>query len=132
MEQSWTLAIFPSMGRLQRAAAGKKDVWNALLPDGDSRRSADNIIRGQGSMTSLPFIFAVMATIFNPDTMIAGGGVMEMADFPKGEFEHEVAKATGKDVMEYGFDYVYSEPFSGKGVIGAAIFARQRLEKGKK
>ena len=77
-------------------------------------------------------IFAVMATIFNPDTMIAGGGVMEMADFPKGEFEHEVAKATGKDVMEYGFDYVYSEPFSGKGVIGAAIFARQRLEKGKK
>lgn len=73
--------------------------------------------------------FAVMATIFNPDTMIAGGGVIEMKDFPKKEFEQEVAKATGKDVMEYGFDYVYSKPFSGKGVIGAAIFARERIKK---
>lgn len=76
-------------------------------------------------------IFAVMATIFNPDTMIAGGGVIEMADFPKEEFEREVAKATGKDVMEYGFDYAYSKAFYGKGVIGAAIFARGRIEKRK-
>ena len=54
-----------------------------------------------------------------------------MADFPKEEFEREVAKATGKDVMEYGFDYAYSEAFSGKGVIGAAIFARGRIEESK-
>lgn len=74
-------------------------------------------------------IFAVMATIFNPDTMIAGGGVIEMANFPKEEFEREVAKATGKDVMEYGFDYAYSKAFPGKGVIGAAIFAREKIGK---
>ena len=73
-------------------------------------------------------IFAVMATIFNPDTMIAGGGVIEMKDFPKEQFEQEIEKATGRDVMEYGFDCVYSEPFPGKGVIGAAIFARERMK----
>lgn len=72
-------------------------------------------------------IFAVMATIFNPDTFVAGGGVIEMEGFPREEFEREVAKMTGKDVMEYGFDYVYSKAFPAKGVIGAAIFAREKM-----
>lgn len=72
-------------------------------------------------------VYAVMATIFNPDTVIVGGGVPEMADFPKEEFENEVNRNTGKDVMSYGFDYLYSQEFVGKGVIGAAVFARMRL-----
>ena len=71
-------------------------------------------------------VCAVMTTIFNPDTLIMGGGVIEMADFPKEEFEAEVNRNTGKDVMYYGFDYLYSKEFVGKGVIGAAIFARKR------
>ena len=72
-------------------------------------------------------IYAVMATIFNPDTMIVGGGVPEMKDFPKEEFEREVNKNTGTDVMYYGFDYLSSREFVGKGVIGAAVFARRKL-----
>lgn len=74
------------------------------------------------------YIYAVMATIFNPDTIIVGGGVPEMADFPREEFERAVNENTGRDVMAYGFDYLYSKEFVGKGVIGAAVFARQRLE----
>ena len=73
------------------------------------------------------YIYAVMATIFNPDTIIVGGGVPEMADFPREEFEKAVNENTGRDVMAYGFDYLYSKEFVGKGVIGAAVFARQRL-----
>ena len=72
-------------------------------------------------------VYAIMATIFNPDSIIVGGGVPEMKDFPKKQFEEEVHAATGRDVMSYGFDYVYSKPFVGKGVIGAAIFARKQL-----
>lgn len=59
--------------------------------------------------------------------MIVGGGVPEMKDFPRDTFEKQVNLLTGKDVMSFGFDYVYSQPFSGKGIIGAAIFARSLL-----
>lgn len=72
-------------------------------------------------------VYAIMATIFNPNTIIVGGGIPEMKDFPKEQFEKDVNAATGKDVMSYGFDYIYSTPFTGKGVIGAAIFARKQL-----
>lgn len=73
------------------------------------------------------YIYSIMATIFNPDTLIAGGGVIEMKDFPRADFERMVNEKTGTDVMSYGFRYVYSEPFVGKGVIGAAVFARRRM-----
>ncbi len=72
-------------------------------------------------------VYAIMATIFNPDTIIVGGGVPEMADFPRKDFERAVNQNTGKDVMAYGFDYLYSKEDVGKGVIGAAVFARMRL-----
>ncbi|MDO4174205.1 MAG: allose kinase [Eubacteriales bacterium] len=71
-------------------------------------------------------IYAVMATIFNPNSMIVGGGVMEMKDFPREDFEEAVNAETGTDVMSYGFQYIYSKPFVGKGVIGATLFARSR------
>lgn len=72
-------------------------------------------------------VYAIMATIFNPDTIIVGGGVMEMKDFPREAFEEAVNRNTGRDVMSYGFEYVYSKEFMGKGVIGAAVFARSRM-----
>lgn len=72
-------------------------------------------------------VYAVMATIFNPNTMIVGGGVPEMADFPRKEFEKAVNENTGRDVMSYGFNYLYSQDYVGKGVIGAALFARMRM-----
>ena len=74
-------------------------------------------------------IYAIMATIFNPDALIIGGGIPEMKDFPKEQFEKEINASVGKDVLSYGFDVIYSTPFVGKGIIGAAIFARKMLLK---
>ena len=76
---------------------------------------------------SCAHVFAVMATIFNPEVMVIGGGVMEMPGFPRERFEQEVNAATGKDVMSYGFRYVYSEDVESKGVVGAALFARRKM-----
>ena len=73
------------------------------------------------------YVYAVIATIFNPAAMVVGGGVMEMKGFPRHDFEKMVNELTGRDVMQYGFNFVYSQEFIGKGVIGAAIFARKRL-----
>lgn len=72
-------------------------------------------------------VYAVVATMFNPDTIVVGGGVPEMDDFPRASFEHEVNEHTGRDVMAYGFDYVYSRKDAGKGVIGAALFAGMQM-----
>lgn len=76
---------------------------------------------------SCAHVFAVMATIFNPEVMVVGGGVMEMPGFPRKAFEQAVNEATGKDVMMYGFRYVYSEDVESKGVVGAALFARRKM-----
>lgn len=73
-------------------------------------------------------VYALMATIFNPDTLVVGGGVTEMDGFPKEQFEMAVNENTGRDVMAYGFDFLYSKEFVGKGVIGAAVFARKQLQ----
>lgn len=72
-------------------------------------------------------VYAVVATIFNPDTIVVGGGVPEMADFPREAFEREVNAHTGRDVMAYGFNYIYSQKYDGKGVIGAALFAERQM-----
>ncbi len=78
---------------------------------------------------SCSHVFSVMATIFDPDTIIYGGGVIDLEDFPMEEFEQLVKKNTGLDVMSYGFDFIYSRPFTEKGIIGSAIFAEQMIDK---
>ena len=76
---------------------------------------------------SCSHVFSVMATIFNPDAIIAGGGVIEMDGFPREQFEKMVNENTGLDVMKYGFDYIYSKPNADKGIVGAAIFADRMM-----
>lgn len=82
----------------------------------------------QDFIKACAYVYAVVATIFNPAAMVIGGGVMEMKDFPRERFELDVNDLTGKDVMMNGFQYVYSQRFVGKGVIGAALFARKQME----
>ena len=81
----------------------------------------------QDFLYSCSHVFSVMATIFNPVSVVAGGGVLEMEGFPRKQFEKLVDQNTGLDVMTYGFRYVYSRPCTDKGIIGAALFAEKRM-----
>ncbi|MGI6117715.1 MAG: allose kinase [Bilifractor sp.] len=69
-------------------------------------------------------ICSVMATIFNPSFLILGGGIIEMKAFPKERMRRDILMHVGKDVLNYGFQFVFSDNVKEKGVIGAAIFAR--------
>lgn len=69
-------------------------------------------------------VFATMATIFNPNVIIAGGGVIEMPGFPREDFERMVYDHTSTDVMHYGLRIIYSAPLAEKGIFGAAIAGR--------
>lgn len=82
----------------------------------------------QEFLYSCSHVFSVMATIFNPDTVIAGGGVLEMESFPREQFEQLVKKNTGLDVMGYGFDLLFSKSNAEKGIVGAAIFAERMMK----
>ena len=82
----------------------------------------------QEFLYSCSHVFSVMTTIFNPDTVIAGGGVLGMEGFPREQFEEMVRQDTGLDVMSFGFDLLFSQSSSDKGVVGAAIFAEQMMK----
>ena len=72
-------------------------------------------------------VFSIMATIFNPDTIVYGGGVIDMESFPHEKFVQLVKENTGLDVMNFGYDFIYSTPDKDKGIIGSALFAEQML-----
>ncbi len=78
---------------------------------------------------SCSHVFSVMATIFDPNAIVYGGGVIDLDGFPRDRFEALVKENTGLDVMSYGFDLIYSSPDNEKGIIGSAIFAEQMLDK---
>ncbi len=68
-------------------------------------------------------IFAVMITIFDPDAVVAGGGVLEMKGFPREEFERRIEETTGRDVMQFGRRICYSQSNESGGIFGAACYA---------
>lgn len=103
----------------------KKYYPDTIIDDVFTKHKDDKIIKD--FIKACAYVYATISTIFDPATMIVGGGVMEMKDFPRQEFERDVNELTGKDVMKKGFAYVYSQNFVGKGIIGAALFARTRM-----
>lgn len=100
----------------------KKYYPDTCIDDLFTKHKDDVVMRN--FIRSCAYVYAIVATIFNPAAIIVGGGVMEMKDFPRAYFEAAVNEMTGKDVMKKGFKYVYSQKYVGKGIIGAAILAR--------
>lgn len=107
-----------------------KRIWQEQFPDTDFGRlftehGETDILKEFVYCCALPF--AMLGTIFAPDVYIAGGGVLEMADFPKNYFEQCLREQAGHAVTEGGIDLRYSREDQEKGIIGGAIYARSGM-----
>ena len=66
---------------------------------------------------------ATEVNILNPDCMLVGGGVVEMADFPKELLERKIREHTRKPYPEKTLKLIFAEDTQHKCVIGAAVHA---------
>lgn len=72
---------------------------------------------------------AVLTTIFNPDFLVLGGGIIEMQGFPREKLEIEIKREAGKAVASMEMKFIYADRLPERGVIGAAYFAEEYWKK---
>jgi len=77
---------------------------------------------------NLAMPIATEANILDPDTIILGGGVLFMKDFPKEELVAEIKKHLRKPFPYGTVKFVYAEHTQQSGVLGGAYLIKQRLE----
>lgn len=66
---------------------------------------------------------AIEATIFDPDHIIIGGGVINMVNFPKDLLIEKIKKNTRQPLPSNELKIIFAENSQENGVIGAAIYA---------
>lgn len=71
---------------------------------------------------------AAEINILNPDRIVLGGGVLAMESFPRELLEEHIRRHTRKPLPERNLHFIYSENSDTGGVIGAALYAKSRLE----
>ena len=71
---------------------------------------------------------ATEINILDPDFVLLGGGVPAMESFPRDELNARIFARARKPFPADGLSILYVEDEDAKGVIGAALYARQRLE----
>lgn len=71
---------------------------------------------------------AAEINILNPDYMIVGGGVVNMKDFPKEFLIEKIHEHTRKPYPEQSLQLVLAEDEEKKSVIGAAVYAEEKIK----
>ena len=82
----------------------------------------------QAFVRDCAYLPAVLATVFDPDAIVLGGGVIEMNRFPRELMEQAVREQTGNAAASKPMHFVYAEKLAERGVIGAAVFAEKWFE----
>lgn len=86
----------------------------------------DPLIREAIDRLAVPI--ATEINIFDPDYMILGGGVLAMKNFPRKQLEERVYSYLRKPLPAQNLELLYTRPSQNNGIIGAAIYARRRLD----
>ena len=66
--------------------------------------------------------------ILDPDYVILGGGLLQMADFPLKQLEEGIHRHTRKPYPEANLRLLYSDAKQENGIIGAGIYAWRKWE----
>lgn len=72
------------------------------------------------------YVIATLLTVFDPDNLVLGGGILEMDSFPRTLLESNVKKLTERAIAKHFPKVTYTEKLAERGVIGAAYFAAQQ------
>lgn len=73
-------------------------------------------------------VVAAEINILDPDHMLLGGGVVNMTDFPRAYLQERIVARTRKPYPARNLQIIYTEDEPEKSVVGAAIYAGQRVE----
>lgn len=71
---------------------------------------------------------ATEINIFDPDYVVLGGGVLAMRGFPREQLENCIHAYARKPYPDETVQLVYAEPSQYNGILGAAFYARSRME----
>lgn len=107
--------------RIWKESFSEEDFENIFIKYSDTK-----IIRE--FIYSCALVVSILGTIFAPDVYILGGGVVEMRGFPQKEAERCLYEQLGCAAGNSGFRIYYSEKNEIKGVVGAVLFAREKLK----
>jgi allose kinase len=81
----------------------------------------------QEFIKALSIPIATQITIFDPDFIVLGGGVINMNAFPKEDLEKYIYKNTRKPYPAEGLNIIYAQNDPTTGVIGAGLFGYKKL-----
>ena len=73
-------------------------------------------------------VVALEVNIFDPDCVVLGGGLLQMASFPREYFESEIFLYARKPYPAESLELFYSKPAQENGVVGAGIYGFKRLD----
>lgn len=73
---------------------------------------------------------ATEINILDPVTVVLGGGVISMEDFPREKLVEWIRMYARKPMPEKNLKFIFSCDQGENGITGAAIYARKELEKG--
>ena len=112
-----------AIARLQREHYPDTPIGEMFLRHGTEQGMLD-ILRG------MAFAVATEVNILDPDHVLLGGGVLNMAGFPRQTLEKMIREHSRKPLPCNDLPILYTEDDPDKSVIGGAVFARWKLNAG--
>ena len=90
-----------------------------------TKHSEDSIIIN--FIENMAFPIATAVSIFDPDCIVLGGGVIQTEGFPKKVLEAKIRGMVRSPLPSETLVFRYSPAGQENGIIGAALYARKQL-----